>query len=322
MSIAVVGCGHWGKNLVRNFYELGSLSAVSDADFNLATAFAEQYDVSALSYEEILESDCKGIVIAAPATKHADLAIKGFESGKHVYVEKPLAMTLDEADMMIAASKKANRQLMVGHLLQYHPIFVEIRKKVEDGDLGRLKYIYSNRLSLGKIRSEEDVIWSFAPHDISMLLSLTKQKASSVYCVGTQALQANISDIATIHIEFDHGLRAHISTSWLHPVKEQKLVVIGENGMAVFDDTLEWSKKLSIYPHSIDQTMSPPLPNKAEPIHIDVPKGEPLREECKHFIKAIDGEIDVRTDGMEGRAVLSVLSAASKSLTCKEVIYV
>ena len=314
MKVAVIGCGHWGKNLVRNFAELEALSAVSDANMDLAKTFSDQYHVPALSYEEILSSDCDGVVIAAPAPLHADLAVKGFKSGKHVYVEKPLAMTLEDADKIIEESKNADRHLMVGHLLQYHPIFVALRQKVENGELGKLRYLYSNRLSLGKIRSEEDVVWSFAPHDISMLLSLANDKVSSVFCKGIDVLQENIVDIATIHIEFLGGIKAHISCSWLHPLKEQKLIAIGDKGMAIFDDTLDWNHKLAIYSHTIDSRQVPPIPNKAEAIFVDVPEGEPLREECLHFLSLMAGNAVPRTDGSEGRAVLSVLSSASKSM--------
>ena len=174
-KVAVIGCGHWGKNLVRNFAELGALGAISDHNSELAAQFSIQFNVPALDFEAILEGDCEGVVIAAPAPLHASLSQKAFAAGKHVYVEKPLAMTLTEADAMIDAAAQANQQLMVGHLLQYHPVFARLRDMVGQGEFGALQYIYSNRLSLGKIRSEEDVVWSFAPHDISMILSLAGQ---------------------------------------------------------------------------------------------------------------------------------------------------
>ena len=170
-KVAVIGCGHWGKNLVRNFAELGALVQLVIPNSELAKQFSTQYNVPALDFEAILEGDCDGVVIAAPAPLHASLSQKAFAAGKHVYVEKPLAMTLDEADAMIEAAAQANRQLMVGHLLQYHPVFARLRDMVKQGELGALQYVYSNRLSLGKVRSEEDVVWSFAPHDISMILS-------------------------------------------------------------------------------------------------------------------------------------------------------
>ncbi len=172
MSIAVIGCGYWGKNLIRNFYELGVLSAVSDSDKLLAKEFSEKYKVPSLTFEEVLNSSVRGVVIAAPAKYHAKLTIDALEANKHVYVEKPLAMNKKEADEMIKKSNKKGMHLMVGHLLQYHPVFKKLKEMNEEKDFGDIQYIYSNRFSFGKIRSEENVIWSFAPHDISMILSL------------------------------------------------------------------------------------------------------------------------------------------------------
>ena len=227
---------------MRNFAELGALGAISDTNSKLANQFSTQFNVPALDFEAILEGDCDSMVIAAPAPLHASLSQKAFAAGKHVYVEKPLAMTLDEADAMIEAAAQANRQLMVGHLLQYHPVFARLRDMVRQGELGELQYVYSNRLSFGKVRSEEDVVWSFAPHDISMILSLAGQDVKTVRC--EDILQKGISDTANIHIIFKDGLKGHVFCSWLHPNKEQKLVVIGDKAMAVFDDTMDWESKI------------------------------------------------------------------------------
>ena len=311
MSVAVIGCGYWGKNLVRNFFELDALKAVCDADFKQAEKFAKEYSVEAMSIEEILSSEIQAIVIAAPAPMHAEIALKAFEVGKHVFVEKPLAMNIEEADLMIEASKKSDCHLMVGHLLQYHPIFSRLRKIVADGDIGNLSYIYSNRLSLGKIRAEEDVIWSFAPHDLSMILSLANDSVVSVSSYKSEILQDGIADSGMICLEFSKGLKSHIYCSWLNPVKEQKLVVIGEEGMAVFDDTKSWDEKLVLYDHLIDVSQTPPLPEKAEARKIEVPYGEPLKQECKYFLDVISGKEEPLTDGIEGRAVLDVLERAS-----------
>lgn len=321
MNVAVIGCGHWGKNLVRNFAELGALASVSDPNIELAQTFSNQYNVPAFTFEETLATDCNGVVIAAPAPVHADLAEKAFAAGKHVYVEKPLAMTLGEADRIITAGKEADRKLMVGHLLQYHPVFAHLRGMVERGDLGHLRHMYSNRLSLGKIRAEEDVVWSFAPHDISMLLSLAQDTVASVYCRGVASLQEGTADSAILHLAFAGGLKAEVSCSWLHPVKEQKLVVIGAKGMAVFDDTEPWEKKLALYRHTIDLDAKPPLPEKAEVQYVAVPEGEPLKAECQYFLDVMAGIAPARTDGTEGRNVLQVLTAASASMQTGEVVY-
>ena len=313
-NIAVVGCGHWGKNLVRNFTELGALAAVCDPNAELAKYYAEQYRVNNFSFAEIInDASIEGVVLAVPAPLHASLAIEAMNAGKHVYVEKPLAMNQIEARQMIDTSKDQGVQLMVGHLLQYHPVFIAVRELVASSELGGLSYLYSNRLSFGKVRSEEDVIWSFSPHDISMILSLTGQEPELVRAESASILQANIADTAIVHMEFKSGLKAHISVSWLHPYKEQKLVVIGESAMVVFDDTQPWGQKLALYRHNIDLTGEAPHLGKSDVEYIDVAQSEPLRNECQHFIDVVNGHLMPLTDGDEGLRVLNVLSAATLS---------
>jgi UDP-2-acetamido-3-amino-2,3-dideoxy-glucuronate N-acetyltransferase len=313
-NIAVIGCGHWGKNLVRNFAELGSLAAVCDPNDQLAQSYAEEYSVGNLSFTAILNSlAIEGVVLAVPAPLHASMAVEVMSAGKHVYVEKPLAMNRIEAEAMIASAKENDVQLMVGHLLQYHPVFMAVRGLVESGELGSLSYVYSNRLSFGKVRSEEDVIWSFAPHDISMILSLTGQEPESVRTESASILQSNIADTATVHMAFKSGLKAHILVSWLHPYKEQKLVVIGEFAMAVFDDTQPWEQKLALYRHNIDLTGEVPDLGKSDVQYINVAQSEPLKNECHHFNDVVNGRLIPLTDGDEGLRVLNVLSAATLS---------
>lgn len=313
-NIAVVGCGHWGKNLVRNFAELGSLAAVCDPNDQLAQSYAEEYSVGNLSFAAILNSlAIEGVVLAVPAPLHASMAIEVMSAGKHVYVEKPLAMNRIEAEAMIASAKENAVQLMVGHLLQYHPVFMVVRGLVESGELGSLSYVYSNRLSFGKVRSEEDVIWSFAPHDISMILSLTGQEPESVRTESASILQSNIADTATVHMAFTSGLKAHVSVSWLHPYKEQKLVVVGKNAMAVFDDTKPWGEKLALYRHVVRSSGSLPSLEKAEVEYVEVSQSEPLKNECQHFNDVVNGRLIPSTDGDEGLRVLNVLSAATLS---------
>ena len=320
-NIAVIGCGHWGKNLVRNFAELGALAAVCDPDNKLAQSYAELYNVDNLSFGTILANpSIEGIVLAVPATLHASMAIEAMNSGKHVYVEKPFAMNRIEAEDMIASSKENNVQLMVGHLLQYHPIFRGVREVVESGELGDLCYLYSNRLSFGKIRFEENVIWSFAPHDISMILSLTGEIPEVVRTVSSCILQPNVADTATVHMEFKSGLKAHISVSWLHPVKEHKLVVVAQNGMVVFDDTKPWNEKLALYRHLIAAADGKPSLQTAKVEYLEIPQSEPLRTECQHFINVVDKNIEPLTDGDEGMSVIKVLSAASLSETKNEAV--
>ncbi len=320
MTISVIGCGYWGKNLIRNFYELGELSSVCDYSSTLASQFGSQYQVPALSFEDVLLSDCRGVVIALPAFLHAEYAIKALEAGKHVYVEKPLAMNIDDANKMIAASNKNNKKLMVGHLLQYHPIFCKIKMMLNDGMVGDINYLYSNRLSLGKVRSEENVLWSFAPHDISMILSLANSAIKDIYCHSSSKLQHDVADNIICSMNFTNGIQAHIFCSWMNPFKEHKLVLMGSKGMIVFDDTKQWNEKLCFYNHNFDVTKSPPVFKKEDPSYILVEEKEPLKEECKHFVDVVKKEIQPLTCAEEGKRVLSILSMASDSIIAKEVI--
>jgi UDP-2-acetamido-3-amino-2,3-dideoxy-glucuronate N-acetyltransferase len=313
-NIAVVGCGHWGKNLVRNFGELDALVAVCDPNIELAQKFANEFLVDNLSFEKVISDErIDGVVLAVPAPLHASMAEAAMKNGKHVFVEKPIAMNELEAKNMINTSLANNVHLMVGHLLQYHPVFNAIKTLNISGELGKLQYVYSNRLSFGKIRSEEDVIWSFAPHDISMILSIIDSRPIIVKSEANSVLQSNIADMATIHIEFESGLKAHISVSWLHPYKEQKFVVIGDLGMAIFDDTKIWSEKLALYRHRTNISGKPANISKSEVEYINVPESEPLKNECQHFIDVIAGHTPLLTDAIEGLNVLNILSAATLS---------
>tara|TARA_B100001142_G_scaffold224734_1_gene222870 strand:+ start:197 stop:1201 length:1005 start_codon:yes stop_codon:yes gene_type:complete len=313
-NIAVVGCGHWGKNLVRNFHELGCLHSICDPDKNIVKELSDTFNVQGLSFDEVIdETSVKGVVLAVPAPLHASLAIKAMEANKNVFVEKPIAMNLNEAKSMIVSAKDNRVELMVGHLLQYHPVFKKIKRYVIEERLGQIHYIYSNRHSLGKVRTEEDVLWSFAPHDMSMILSLINAEPIFVNTQSKSILQKNIADIATVYMNFESGIKAHVSVSWLNPFKEQKLVVIGENMSLVFDDVKPWDQKLASYKHQI--TLGNKTPNliKENLDYISVPEAEPLKEECKHFINLINGNASPITNGEEGIRVLKVLTAATNS---------
>ena len=312
--IAVVGCGHWGKHLVRNFSELGALRSITDPNSQIADQYASQYNVKKSSFSEIInDPNIKGVVLAVPAYLHASMAIEAMNKKKHVFVEKPLAMNEAEAEAMITTAKKNKVQLMVGHLLQYHPIFKTIREYVEEGKIGEINYIYSNRLSFGKVRTEEDVIWSFAPHDISMILSLTGQEPEYVSTNAISILQKNIADTATIHLQFKSGLKSHISVSWLHPYKEHKLVIVGQSSMLVFDDTKPWHEKLALYPYEVMSSKNLVNLQNSNLQYIKVLEEEPLKKECQHFLDVVEKNIKPLTDGSEGLRVLKVLSAASRS---------
>jgi predicted dehydrogenase/acetyltransferase-like isoleucine patch superfamily enzyme len=320
VGVAAVGCGYWGKNLVRNFADLGALVAINDPDPAVATAISQQYQVPSLSWSSILgDPKITGVSIAAPAAHHYRLAKEALAAGKNVFVEKPLALALPEAEELCQQSEALGLVLMVGHLLQYHPAFLRLKKIVRGGALGRLQYIYSNRLNLGKIRREENILWSFAPHDISMILSLVGQEPDHVSAVGGSYLHKTITDVTTTHLSFPGGEQAHVFVSWLHPFKEQKLVVIGDRAMAVFNDGEPWKSKLLFYPHKIEWRESAPVLQRAEAEAIVVEEGEPLRLECGHFIECITRASRPRTDGHEGLRVLRVLSRATESLVRRDV---
>ena len=312
-NIAVVGCGYWGKNLVRNFYELGVLSSICDPNLSIANTFAKKYNVKNCSFAEILDdTNIKGVVLAVPAELHASMAIDVMNKGKHVFVEKPLALNETDAKLMIETSKKNNVKFMVGHLLHYHPIFKEIKKIVNDGQIGKLEYIQSSRLSFGRYRSEEDIIWSFAPHDISMILSLANEEPSIVKCNTKSIIKENHADIGNIFMEFPSGLKSNISVSWLNPNKEVKLVVTGSLAMLIFDDTKPWDEKLTLYSYILEGSKQFSNLKKLSEKFIKIPEEEPLKNECQHFVNMLEGDQEPFTNGDEGMKVVEVLSAISK----------
>lgn len=312
VNIAIVGCGHWGGNLVRVFSELGSLYAVCDPNLELSTQYSEQYGALSLTFDEVVnDNKVEGVVLAVPAPLHAPMTITALNAGKHVFVEKPLAMTQLEAERMMEAAENNNVRLMVGHLLQYHPAFIAVREMAAAGTIGELQYLYSNRLSYGKLRHEEDVIWSFAPHDISMILAIAGQEPSSVTTEKVTILQEGIADSATLHLQFPSGLRAHVSVSWLHPIKEQRLVVIGNSGMIVFDDTKPWSQKCALFRHRTTFTDQRPSLVSGELEYVQLPQSEPLKNECRHFAEVVSRGVRPLTNAHEGLRVLRVLEATS-----------
>ncbi len=313
IKVGVVGCGYWGKNLVRNFAELGALWTVTDPAAETAKQFAQQYGVKSLSFEQVIScDDVNAVAIAAPAELHASLTLQALAAGKHVYVEKPIALSIEDGESMGQAAKRQSKVLMVGHLLQYHPAFVKLREMVETGELGALRYAYSNRLSTGKFRLEENALWSLAPHDVSMLLSLFKETPTEIIGRGGAYITPGVEDEHHVDLTFPSGARAHIFASWLHPFKEQKLVVVGEKAMAVFEDSEpDPAKKLSLYRHVIDTSGPVPVPHKADVEYVPYEMTlEPLREECRHFIECCATGQTPRTDAVEANAVLSVLVGA------------
>jgi UDP-2-acetamido-3-amino-2,3-dideoxy-glucuronate N-acetyltransferase len=253
------------------------------------------------------------VAIATPAELHADLTRKALQAGKDVFVEKPLCLSLQEGQSLITLARESRRILMVGHLLWYHPAVLKLKELIDSGELGRIQYIYSNRLNLGKIRREENILWSFAPHDISVILGLLEEMPESVCAQGGNYLHQQIADVTVSLLAFPSGVKAHIFVSWLHPFKEQKLVVVGDRKMAVFND-LEEKDKLLLYPHTIDWRHQVPVANRAAAQPVAVAAGEPLRAECQHFLECVQSRRQPRTDGEEGLRVLTVLQQCQEAL--------
>jgi UDP-2-acetamido-3-amino-2,3-dideoxy-glucuronate N-acetyltransferase len=315
--VAVIGSGYWGKNLVRNFAALGTLGAICDKNEAVLEAFGQQYPgvETCMAFSQVLASqDIQGVALATPAETHYNLAREAILAGKHVYVEKPLTLELDQGQELIDLAYEHDRVLMVGHLLHYHPGFIKLKELAASGELGRINYIYSNRLNLGKIRREENILWSFAPHDISMILALAGEEPELVQATGGYYLHKKIADVTTTHLDFPSGLKAHIFVSWLHPFKEQKLVVVGDKKMAVFDDTQPLEDKLLLYPHQIIWENNIPVPAKAEAEKVPLEQGEPLKTECQEFLTCMGNGHRPTTDGREGLRVLKVLKAAQEAL--------
>ncbi len=317
--VAVLGCGQWGKNLVRNFHGLGHLEMVCDpAQAGQATALGIAPGVTISgSFDAALQNDqVDAVAIAAPAVMHYSLAKAALLAGKDVYVEKPLCLDEREGEELVQLADKLGKVLMVGHLLQYHPCVRALHNLIASGDLGKLHYVTSNRLNLGKIRREENALWSFAPHDISVILSLAGGLLpEQVHCTGGSYLSQGVADTTLTAMRFASGVRAHVYVSWLNPFKEQKMTVVGSSGLAVFDDTKPWAEKLMVYRQHITWTDGQtPTANKIMGEALVPPETEPLMNECQHFIECCVDRLIPKTDGREGLRVLTVLQAAQRSL--------
>lgn len=316
VRVAVIGCGHWGKNLVRNFHDLGVLTAACDSDANLLWALLERYPrlTTTTNYQQIIhDPSIDAVAIATPAKIHFQLAYETLKAGKDVFVEKPLALNVEEGRRLLELAQKNQRILMVGHLLRYHPAVNKLKELVDSGTLGKLYYLYSHRLNLGRIRPEENILWSFAPHDISVILYLLNETPVRVSAQGGSYLRPNVPDVTITHLEFASGVKGHIFVSWLHPYKEHRLVIVGSEGMAVFADTAP-DYKLTLLRQPITWRGVTPTPNAsyAEPVPFE--DEEPLKRECLHFLECITHRRTPHTDGHEGLRVLEVLTACQNAL--------
>jgi UDP-2-acetamido-3-amino-2,3-dideoxy-glucuronate N-acetyltransferase len=292
-NLALIGAGYWGRNLSRNFHQLGALAVVCDSsDEVLAAQSAACPGIRVTkSAEEVLsDASITRVAIAAPAARHFDLAQRALQSGKDVFVEKPLALDVREGASLVELAEKHGRILMVGHLLQYHPCVRAIQQLLAQGELGKLQYITSNRLNLGKIRREENALWSFAPHDLSVILSLVGgELPDQVRCIGEAFLNTGVADVTLTTMRFPGGVNAHVHVSWINPFKEQKLTVVGSHAMLVFDDTLPWKEKLVLHRQPLVWAGGHvPETKKSAGELVEVPEDEPLRIECTHFLECCD----------------------------------
>ncbi len=314
-AVALIGCGLWGRNIARALAALGALGLVCDANPEteaLARSLGADFttDINAA-----LAGNTAAIALATPAASHAAMAQKALRAGKHVYVEKPIALSISDAEETAKIAREAGRILMIGHLLQYHPVFVRLLAMVRAGELGDLQYMYSNRLNQGRIRTEENALWSLAPHDYSMLLALAGAPATAVCASGQAAIQPGIADIAVANIEFRSGLKAHIFCSWLNAYKEHRLVVTGSKGMAVFTDSAPaWEDKLVFYSHRVEPGAHGPLFTKAEGRRVAVEQGEPLKAEMQHFLECVTSASPPLTGPEEAIPVLRLLEASQQAM--------
>lgn len=323
LKVAIVGAGAWGKNLVRTFYQLNDveLAYVCDANPERRDEVAGNYPGVKLAakIEDVLaDASVDAVVVSSSAVTHYPLAKTALEAGKHVYVEKPLALNAPHAEELVSLADSKNLKLMVGHLLLYHSAVTKLKELVDAGDLGEVFYVYSQRVNLGKIRQDENALWSFAPHDISVILYLIGQAPESVSARGESYLQTGVEDVVFINMKFPNRKMAQIQVSWLDPHKIRKLTIVGSKKMVVFDD-MENTEKLKIFDKGVTSQM---YESYGDSItlrfgDINIPKismTEPLRAECQHFASCIENDTQPLTDGADGARVVRILEAAQKSM--------
>jgi predicted dehydrogenase len=309
--IAVLGCGYWGSNHIRTLKALGALHAVSDANAARAEGFASEQDCLAIAPDELFtRKEIDAIVMALPPQFHAEAAGKAVANGKDVLVEKPIALTVEDAECEVRAAEANGRIFMVGHVLRFHPAFEKLKALVDEGELGEVRYIHSHRLGLGKFHTENDALWDLAPHDLSMILAITGVEPSEVRGEGA-ALLDHLSDFAHLHMRFPNNIRGHLFTSRLNPYRERRLTVVGTKAMAVFDDVEPWERKLAVYRHAVWQDSGHWAFTTNEPSYVPIAQGMPLTRELEHFIHCIQTRERPRTDGEEAVRVLRILTAGT-----------
>jgi len=313
-GVVVLGCGGWGKNVVRTVSALGVLRGVYDPSPDgqqRARELAPEAELYPSLEAALGDPGATAAMIITPAETHHRLAVAALDAGLDVFVEKPVTVSVEDAEDLVTRAEATDRILMVGHLLEYHPAYVKLSQLVNEGELGKLQYLISNRLNLGKIRSEENALWSFAPHDVAVILRLVGSMPFQIVATGGAYIQPNIADTTVTQLLFDNGVRSHIFVSWLHPFKEQKLVVIGSEKMASYDDV---TKELVLYDRRVDWEEGEPIPVRGDGVPVPFPDDEPLRLECLHFLECIEKRRRPLSDGRGGLRVLQILHAAQRSM--------
>jgi predicted dehydrogenase len=322
VRVGVVGLGYWGPNLARNFDRLPgcTLAWICDASDEARARWAPQFpDARATASLDDLLADpaLDAVVVATHVPSHAGIAVQVLEAGKHCFVEKPLAQSLAEAERVVAAAESSGRVLMVGHLLEYHPGVAKLKEIADSGDLGDIHYIYSNRLNLGKLRTDENALWSLGAHDVSVVLRLAgDEEPSEIRATGESYMQPGIEDVVFCYLRFPSGLAAHLHLSWLDPHKERRFTVVGSKRMATFDD-MEIERKVTVYDKGFDQDFSSYGEYIARSGDIWSPRisnEEPLRIECRHFVECVRDGVAPRSDGRSGLRVVRVLESLQASL--------
>ncbi len=309
--ICVIGAGQWGKNHIKTLYELGNLYGIVDTNPARLNELLEIYNISGYtSIDRALEDGFDGYTIATPATLHFETAKKILKIGKPVMVEKPMTLSSESSLELVEIAKTNNTQLMVGHVLLFHPAIRKIKELIENGKIGKLYYLYSTRLNLGTVRTEENVFWSFAPHDISVIDYLVGSLSIEIESKGSKYLQRNIYDYTMTQLTYPDNVNAHIFVSWLHPFKEQRLVVVGSKGMISFDDS-SLEKEIKFYEKRI--TFENGFPEKVEKPTEIIPyeKKQPLTEELKYFVENMYKKIEI-ADGKSGYEVVRVLEKSQE----------
>ena len=312
-----MGCGYWGRNLVRNFHALGALRAVADAapaGRELAAQLAPGVAVTGDIAGVVARPDIDAVVLATPAATHFELGRQILPAGKDLFVEKPMALTLDDARHLVDLAAHRSRILQVGHVLEYHPAVAALKRWIESGRLGRLCLLHSRRLNFGRVRTEEDALWNVAPHDFALMLRILGRLPGEVSCFASYSLGTPRADFAIAMLRFAGGVDAHVFAGWLHPTKEQRLVVVGDRGVAVFDDAAPLEHKLTFFDQRVELASGLPETFKG-PVHAEpLPPDEPLRIECAAFLDSVVHRRPPLTDGQSGLRVVAVLEACRRSM--------